>query len=192
MIVRLLNSVAFYMLLKEMDKHIAQPWWGTRCPVCGRGVLHVGDFRRKAWGCPVGLPETWYVRFDFCCSACRHRELPPSVRFLGRRVYAGVWIALISTMTRGPTAEALSVLRRELGVHATTVYRWRTWWREVFPETKFFRALVARLAPGFDVAGLPTSLVELFGWRYEDVLAMLNAISPVTTASWPVAEGLAM
>jgi hypothetical protein len=124
MIVRLLHSVAFYMLLEEMDKYIAQPWWGTICPLCGEGVLHCDDFPRRPMGCPVGLPETWYVRYDFCCSACRHRQLPPSVRFLGRKVYVGVWIALISAMTRGPTARALSVLRRELGVHATTVWRW--------------------------------------------------------------------
>jgi hypothetical protein len=177
------------MLLEEIDKYIAQPHWRAPCPVCGKGVLHVGNFRRKPTGCPAGLPQWWYVRYDFCCSVCRHRQLPPSVRFLGRKVYVGVWIALISTMTRGPTAHSLAALRRELGVHPTTVYRWRRWWREVFPETKFFRAFVARLAPGFDVGGLPTSLIEAFGWRYEDVVAMLHAISPVTTASWSAAEG---
>lgn len=180
------------MLLEEMDRYIAQPNWRARCPLCGKGVLHVGNFRRKAWGCPPGLPEWWYVRYDFCCSVCRHRQLPPSVRFLGRKVYMGVWIALISAMTRGSTAESLAVLRKQLRVHATTVHRWRRWWREIFPATKFFRAFVARLAPGFDVEALPTSLVEAFGWRYEDVVAMLHAISPVTTATWSVAEGPAM
>jgi len=191
-IARVLNSIAFYMLLEEMDKYIAQPHWHAPCPLCGEGVLHVDNFRRKPMGCPAGLPKRWYVRYDYCCSVCRHRQLPPSVRFPGRKVYLHVWIVLISAMTRGPTAKALALLRKELGVHATTVYRWRRWWREAFPETKFFRAFVARLAPGFDVAGLPTSLVDAFGWGYEDVLAMLNAISPVTTASWSVAEGPAM
>ena len=175
-----------------MDKYIAQPHWRAHCPLCGRGVLHCGDYERSPLGCPAGLPEWWFKRFSFCCSECRKRRTPPSVRFLGRKVYMGVWIALVSAMTRGPTARALATLRRELGVHATTVYRWRRWWREVFPETKFFRAFVARLAPGFDVGGLPTSLVDAFGWRYEDVLAMLSAISPVTTATWAVAEGPGM
>jgi hypothetical protein len=66
MIVRVLNSVAFYMLLEEMDKYIAQPHWCAPCPVCGGGLRYVTDDRFPA--------EPAYWASDDTRKAYRHRQ----------------------------------------------------------------------------------------------------------------------
>ena len=70
------------------------------CP-CG-GRLHSANYLRKPRGTPVQLPEQECLRFSFCCDrvGCRKRVTPPSVRFMGRKVYFGAIIILISG--RGP------------------------------------------------------------------------------------------
>ena len=45
-------------------------------------------------------------RFSFCCSrdGCRKRKTPPSLRFLGRKVYVAAMVVLIAIMREGATA----------------------------------------------------------------------------------------
>ncbi|HRZ54915.1 MAG TPA: hypothetical protein P5525_05600 [Candidatus Paceibacterota bacterium] len=54
----------------------------------------------------------WQVRFSLCCGkeGCRRRNTPPSVRFLGRWVYAGLVVILVAAMTplRGDRARRSS------------------------------------------------------------------------------------
>jgi hypothetical protein len=54
---------------------------------------------------------------------CRKRTTPPSLRFLGRRVYVAVTMLLISVMLHGGTRAQLSELSREFGVNRHTVAR---------------------------------------------------------------------
>ena len=64
---------------------------------CG-GKLHRADYERKARGVPQ-----WDKCYSFCCDQedCRRRRTPESVRFLGRKVYAGLIVVLISAMLHG-------------------------------------------------------------------------------------------
>src|ERR1700726_3419348 len=57
-----------------------------------------GHINRK----PRGGPQ-WDRRYSFCCAEedCRRRLTPESVRFLGRRVYAGLVVVLMATMIHG-------------------------------------------------------------------------------------------
>jgi hypothetical protein len=59
------------------------------------GKLHRADYDRK----PRGDPQ-WDRRFSYCCAEAdwRQRRTPESVRFLGRRFYAGLVVVLIATM----------------------------------------------------------------------------------------------
>ena len=56
---------------------------------------------------------------------CRRRHTPPSVRFLGRRVYVGLVVVLVSAMRHGLTAPRVQRLREQLGIDRQTLERWR-------------------------------------------------------------------
>ena len=66
-------------------------------------------------------------RFSFCCAVegCRRRTNPPSVRFLGRRVYLGVLVVLVSACCQGMSSKRVRILGEELGVDRRTLERWR-------------------------------------------------------------------
>jgi hypothetical protein len=77
-------------------------------------------------------------RHSFCCETCRRRTTPASVRFLGRRVYTGTVVVLVSAMDEGVTNRRIEELGGVLGVHRRTLQRWRHWWRTVFAATPFW------------------------------------------------------
>ena len=63
-----------------------------------------------------------------CCNqeGCRKRVTPPSVRFLGRKVYFAAVIILVAAMRQGPTPRRVQELRRLFGdLDARTIARWR-------------------------------------------------------------------
>jgi hypothetical protein len=144
------------------------------CPRCGER-LDRADFPRKPRGIPPGWETGFSRRFSLCCSreGCRKRLTPPSVRFLGRRVYAAVVVlaASISALV------ASAVPRR-------TLRRWSAWWSGAFAESAFFRTARARLMPPVDVTRLPRSLVERFAAAEPfGELALLRALVFVTPLS---------
>lgn len=147
------------------------------CPRCGER-LDRADFPRKPRGIPPAWEEGCSRRFSLCCSrdGCRKRLTPPSVRFLGRRVYAAavVLVAAVSALV------ASAVPRR-------TRRRWSAWWAGRFVESAFFQAARGRLMPPVDEARLPGSLIERFAAAEPSTdLALLNAlafVSPLSLAS---------
>jgi hypothetical protein len=72
-------------------------------PGTNRGEQHDyrGSFDRKPRGVPVGLGPEHLQRFSLCCAAdgCRKRETPSSLHFLGRKVFLGAIVVLISAAT---------------------------------------------------------------------------------------------
>jgi hypothetical protein len=99
-------------------------------------VLHRADYPRKPRGCSREVRAGHASRLSYCCARCRKRATPASVRFLGRRVYLGLAVVLVSAR-----------LGQLLGVCRRTVARWRDWWREQFPRTPLWRAGCARFMP---------------------------------------------
>jgi hypothetical protein len=191
---KLLRDPGLVERLERIDDELAEAARREPCRFCGAGKLHCGDYPRKPRGHP-GLDDRGPVRRrSFCCSreGCRKRTTPHSVRFLGRRVYLGVVVTLVSAMAHGLTAGRMKKLRDELGVDRRTVERWRVWWTETFVETPFWKAFRGNLMPPVVEGLLPRSLWERFGRTREGLVAMMGAISPVTTASRPGAEGPAM
>jgi len=70
---------------------------------------------------------------------------PPSVRFLGRRVYLGAIVVLACVLRQWPTPWRVARLGEVLGVSRDTLARWHRWWRDVFVRTAFWKAAVAAL-----------------------------------------------
>src|SRR5215468_7126385 len=80
------------------------------------------------------------------------RGVSPSVRFLGRRVYLGAIVTLISAMRQGPTPRRVRELSTVFGADRATIARWQAFWRDHIPQTPFWKVARARLIPVVDVA----------------------------------------
>ena len=114
---------------------------GRRAAACG-GALHSASYDRKPRGCPAGLGQEYAQRFSFCCAVdgCRKRTTPPSLRFLGRKVYLATVVTLISAMLLGTTPARLARLSIVPGIDRRTLARWRAWWRSTFTDGPFARS----------------------------------------------------
>ena len=154
----LLQDPAFFRLLSRIDAELAAEARKGRCPHCA-GPLHVADYPRKPRGCPAAVRAEYARRLSFTCGWCETRTTPASVRFLGRRVYVALVLMLVSPQG-GFAARAVS---DRLAVSTRTLARWRTWWRETFPTTPFWRSARARFLPPVTSDDLPESLWARFG-----------------------------
>ena len=176
-----LTDTTLFDALIAIDQDLAATAQAGGCRRCP-GRLHHGDYPRKSRGGPADLPIAYEKRTSFCCARCRKRLTPPSVRFLGRKVYLGVVVLLACVLRQGPTPWRVARLRDELGVSAETLARWHRWWRDAFVHTAFWKAARARFAPAIEEVGLPRNLVERFtGDGFAQVVAALRFLSPLTT-----------
>jgi hypothetical protein len=137
-----------------------------------------GHINRK----PRGGPQ-WDRRYSFCCAEedCRRRLTPESVRFLGRRVYAGLVVVLMTTMIHGLKAGRIRRIREALQIDSRTLKRWRQWWLDNFVRSSFWKAGRARFMPPLCEQTLPLSLWLSFELKERDrLLAVLQFLRPIT------------
>lgn len=184
-LLKFFGDAKFYHVLDRIDDDLADAMRGEGCRVC-RGVLHSARYRRKPRGGPVELPPSYERRASFCCAVdgCRKRATPRSVRFLGRRVYLGAVVVLASAMRQGINAFRSRRLKELFGVSRKTLERWRVWWREAFPESRFWQSLRGRFVPAVDDASLPLGVLERLAHTEEPVAALLHLLQPISTAPW--------
>lgn len=185
----LLTGSSLYPILQALDETIAKEAQQRGCP-CG-GPLHRACFPRKPRG---AVPEVegdpaYRWRWSFCCAVegCRRRMTPPSVRFLGRKVYFGAVVVLVSVLRQGPSPTRLSRLKELVGVSVRTVQRWRKWWAESFVESDVWKTARGRLRVPADASRLPLSLLEAFAATPVELklVHLLRWLSPLSTASAP-------
>jgi hypothetical protein len=173
----------FFVWLEQADAKTVEQAVAAGCPVCG-GPLHHADFERKPRGALIAPEgEQLVKRFSLCCGreGCRKRLTPPSLRFLGRRVYLGV-VVIVASFVAQALATAHTI-RQKTGVPARTVRRWLGWWGGTFLSTEVFVTIRARLV-GVDESKLPVSIVErLPGSPKQQVRAMLDLLWPLTGGS---------
>jgi hypothetical protein len=176
----------FFEGLRAIDEAIVERAAEQPCRDCG-GPLHRGDYPRKPRGGEIaGAAEAFSRRFSLCCGreGCRHRATPPSVRFLGRRVYVGAVVIVASAVALATMA--VSAIVRATGVPARTTRRWLRWWRGPFTASAPFVELSARLVPAPERRRLPVSLLERLGADRSVAVAKLLAwLAPITTSSSP-------
>jgi hypothetical protein len=187
-LLKLFGDAEFYHVLERIDADLAEATRRGRCLQCG-AVLHSARYRRKPRGGPVDLPASYRQRASFCCAVdgCRKRATPSSVRFLGRRVYLGAVVVLASAMQHGVNAVRARRLKELFGVSRQTLARWRSWWLESFPVSRFWHSLRGRVMPAVDQGALPRSLlehVERAEHGKPPVLTLLELLRPISTAPW--------
>ena len=179
------SSASFWSFLWTVDEDLAAETRNKGCP-CG-GRLHCANYPRKPRGTPVQLPGPELIRLSFCCDrdGCRKRLTPPSVRFLGRKVYLTAIVVLISAMRQGPSPRRVRELSARFGADESTIIRWQTFWREHFPQTPFWKNARASFQAVGEIVSLPYSLVDAFLGRHppcEGWTLLLRFLSPITAS----------
>jgi hypothetical protein len=177
------GAASFWSFLFAIDQDLAETARRNACS-CG-GRLHCANYLRKPRGTLVQLSEPQCKRLSFCCDrdGCRKRVTPPSVRFLGPKVYLGAVIIVISAMRQGPTPRRVRELSKRFGADRRTIARWQVFWRERFPQTPFWKIALARLVPIVEIVSLPYSLVDAFlsrNHRCRGWTLLLRFLSPIT------------
>jgi hypothetical protein len=179
-------GIEFFEALTAIDEAIVERAAQEPCRDCG-GPLHRSDHPRKPRGGLLAtFGEAFERRFNLCCGrdGCRHRSMPPSVRFLGRRVYVGAVVIVASAVAL--TTLASRAAHRATGVPARTTRRWVRWWRGPFTRTAPFVELSGRLVPFLSRSALPSSILDRFeGEPAARVARLLAWLAPITTASMP-------
>lgn len=174
----------FFEGLERADAQIAESARASRCPHCG-GRLHVSNYARKPrGGLLAAAGESQVVRFSFCCGqeGCRRRATPPSIRFLGRRVYLEAVVIVASVLGLVEHARQRATVA---GVPSRTIGRWLAWWSGPFVKTAVFAALRARLVTSIPPTLLPHAALErMRGSADERVERLSLLLRPLTTASW--------
>jgi hypothetical protein len=181
---KLLLRASYHGVLWRIDQDLAAQCRAARCR-CG-GRLDVANYPRKPRGGPE-LPTEQALRLSFCCAAegCRRRSTPPSTRFLGRRVYFGTVVVVLSRLAERCTRKLLAKLRTLVGdVSERTVGRWLRWWREVFPKTAVFAELRGRV-PAVAQRSCPRSLWSglLAGGGQERLVSLLRLLLPLSSTA---------
>ena len=177
------RAASVQSFLLAVDEDLAEETRKKGCP-CG-GRLHCANYPRKPRGAGLELTEFQRQRLSFCCDrdGCRKRATPPSVRFLGRKVYLAAIVILVSAMRQGPTPRRVRELSERFDADESTIVRWQTFWREHFPQTSFWKVARAGFVTLGEIVSLPYSLVDTFLGRHppcDGWMLLLRFLSPIT------------
>lgn len=142
----------FFDVLDQEDERVAAAVQAAGCPVCA-GRLDQARYPRKPRGGDIALAgEALAWRRSWCCAreGCRKRVTPPSLVFLGRRVYLAITVVVAAWRD----LVALTAPPRR------TVRRWQAWFATLALGTRWFEEVRGRLAPPWQPGeSLPAALV---------------------------------
>lgn len=147
-------DTAFFQGLRALDFELFKDAKARPCPRCG-GPLDTSHIPRK----PRGAGEEEDRRFSLCCrrDGCRRRVTPPSLRFLGRKVYSA-WVVILVLDFAAELGLSRVIARR-------TITRWRQFWRDRLCESHpFMRLARGELPPGTPASARPGALLPVFGF----------------------------
>jgi len=182
-------SDKFVEVLCAMDARVAARVQAAGCPHCGGRMDQAHYPRKPRVGAFGEVLVGFSTRFSFCCAreGCRRRATPPSVRFLGRKVYAGAVVVVAAVMALLEASSAR--VKADTGVPVRTVRRWLTYWQTQLIATALWRSVQGLFVPAIDTTMMPLAIIDRFATTDPDerVSLMLRLVAPVTTHS--VADG---
>ena len=164
MLPELLQKVSLFRILYQIDADLSKQQQQQRCPYC-IGPLHQSNYARKPRGGPKNIPDEYMIRHSLCCGRedCRRRTLPPSCRFMGRRVYWGCVILVVMTLRQNrQDGQLVSRLLEQLEISRKTLKQWIVYFRDEFPTGSWWQGLRGRISPSIGNNELPGRLVHYF------------------------------
>lgn len=185
------ESSSFFQALYKSDLEIANEFRKNgRCRHCHGTRLRRSNYRRKARGLPPGLSKEvqalFDFRFSFLCNLCNRRTTPPSLRFLGRKVYVAfaiVWISKLVEETQTFWWKNQKDLFGEF-ISKLTIKRWIKWWLGPIWRSNFWKLLRGQLVGEIEwprlIVGVWNSFATNFK-NFSDIFYfVLHAFSPIT------------
>ena len=164
MLSELLEKKSLFFDLYTLDKLVAQEFRKNPCPHCG-GPLHFANYQRKPRGEPCELPKEFYTRFSLCCGSqgCRQRVIPPSCRFLGRKIYwFPVIVCVLSDIQNVDLPSNELKFPQHLQISRKTLSRWGVFFGDEFPSSPQWQSIRGLVSAKVKNDNLPLSLVNHF------------------------------
>jgi hypothetical protein len=178
-------DASFLQGLAQFDAACAARVQAAGCRSCG-GLLDRAPYPRKPRGELGEAADAYSTRMSFCCrcEGCRRRATPPSLRFMGRKVYIAVLVIVASAAGRTMSLSGPGLPKRVHDVPVRTVRRWLSWWEGLFALGAFWAEAKGFFATPVAEGDLPTSLLERLGGATTVALEkMLRFLAPITTES---------
>jgi hypothetical protein len=183
MLSKVLKNESLFWALYKIDLATAELYRKKQCPHC-QGPLYYANYPRKPRGEPEGLPEESFIRFSLCCGkeGCRRRLIPPSCRFLDRKVY---WYAAILTIVSDWQNKiqkmTISELAGKMGISRNTLKRWIYFFKNTFPVSSQWKKIRGRVSTIVKNAHLPGSLINFYLQQQSNIekalISCLNFLS---------------
>jgi len=157
------DHVSLYQCLHCVDVELADKVRAKRCPLCG-GPLHSARYERqpRGEGDGVEIPEEFRLRLGLCCGWCRRRTLPPSCLYLGRKVFWGCAVMLVTAAAQGLGSYTITELSARFDVSRRTVKRWVSFFDVLFPSSAAWQRLRGRVGVEVRTEELPRGLLAWF------------------------------
>jgi hypothetical protein len=162
MLSELIKNKNLFSHLYEIDKKTAERYRQLPCPYCG-GPLYFSNYMRKPRGEPEDVLEKYFIQFSLCCGTegCRKRLMPPSCRFLGRKIY---WFAVILCIVTDfqNTNEKVTVSNWAIraAISRNTIKRWLDFFYDTFPASRTWRRLRGQISACVRNSNLPSSFIN--------------------------------
>lgn len=160
----------FFALLNAEDARTAAAVKAGGCPHCG-ARLDYANYPRKPRGGELGSAgEACDRRLSLCCAreGCRRRRTPPSLVFLGRRIYLAITVVLAAwrTMTNWSSPSRRTVARWRGWFAALRCTNWWTEargrvWPAVEPDECLPAAIIDRVLGGRSIADALVATLRL-------------------------------
>jgi len=164
MLSEVLKNKSLFWDLYKIDLTTAELYRQKKCPHC-QGPLHYANYPRKPRGEPDGLSEEYFLQFSLCCGkeGCRRRLIPPTCRFLGRKVY---WYAAILTIVSDWQNKipnmTISKLAGKMGISRNTLKRWILFFKNTFPVSVQWKKIRGCVSTIVKNNRLPGSLINSY------------------------------
>ena len=185
----ILQRVSLFRLLHRIDQDLSDSVRGARCPACG-GPMHRAPYQRKPRGGPADIPDKYCRRLSLCCGreGCRQRQLPPSCLFLGRRVYWGAVVLVVTTLRQQRTVGfSANQVHQTYGISRQTLLRWLAFFRDEFPLSQQWKERRGLLGVAVRDGHLPSDLLNVFTKAIKDperaLLSCLRFLSDGVSAA---------
>ena len=176
MILDTIRNVKLYQLLFFIDQDLADQLRIRSCPFCG-ATVHTANYLRKPRGGPGNIPEEFSIRHSLCCSACRRRVLPPSLRFWDRKVYWGIVILVTVVLQQGRTAgHSAARIMRLVGISRHTLKRWIRYFKKVFPQSNRWKRIRGLIRGRLDTGSIPSAPVLFFIERFGSTEGLVRSL----------------
>jgi len=195
MLSEVLKNESFFWDLYKIDLATAEEYKQKRCPYC-QGPLYYANYFRKPRGEPDGVPEKYFLQFSLCCGkeGCRRRLIPPSLRFMGRKVY---WYAAILTIVSDWQNKiqnmTISEFARKMGISSNTLKRWIHFFENTFPVSVQWKKIRGSVSAIVKNAHLPGSLINFYLQQQSNIekalISCLKFLSQGSEISQKIRDG---